>query len=221
MLRSRGHLGLLRRRQLRLLGNRGSPGPSPAPVTERLWREVHERLTAFVAQRVDDPADVADVIQTVFLRVHQHVATVKDGERLLPWLFQVTRNAIADHYRAPARRRELALSEVDDTPAVALEAEPPVATAELAACVRPMVEQLAPIHREAITLVEFDGVSQVDAAARLGISVSGMKSRVQRGRAELRQVLGACCEISLSATGGVLDFEPRAGGPCAPSPRSC
>src|SRR5215207_7314609 len=77
------------------------------PVSEQLWHDVHDRLTAFVAQRVDDPADVADLVQTVFLRVHQHIASVADEQRLLPWLFQITRNAIADYYRAPVRRREI------------------------------------------------------------------------------------------------------------------
>jgi RNA polymerase sigma-70 factor (ECF subfamily) len=214
------------------------PGQATAPVAERLWRALHERLTAFVAQRVDEPADVDDIVQTVFLRVHQHAGSVSDDERLLPWLFQVTRNAIADFYRAPGRRREVRLAPddaLDDPSGIApgeadagvgdsaagvphhalpsAEAEPG-AFAELSSCVRPMVEQLPPLYREALTLVEFDGRSQVEAASALGVSVSGMKSRVQRGRAELRQLLLQCCEISRSATGGVLDFAPRAASGC-------
>src|SRR5215216_1531257 len=138
------------------------PVPSPAepPATaiiggsERLWHEVHERLTAFVAKRVDDPADVADLVQTVFLRAHQHMASIADEQRLLPWLFQVTRNAIADYYRAPVRRREIG----GIAPDGALEGEPgPLhpadphsasddepALRELAGCVRPLVQLLPP-----------------------------------------------------------------------------
>ena len=233
------------------------PPPSERPFTvvatggsERLWHEVHERLTAFVAQRVDDPADVADLVQTVFLRVHQHMASIEDEQRLLPWLFQITRNAIADYYRAPVRRREIGgvapdgavdLGAGQGTTAAAgtsgANAEPlhPIdprstsddapATRELAGCVRPLLQLLPPSYQEALTLVEFDGVAQVDAASRLGISVSGMKSRVQRGRALLRDGLLECCEISRSATGGVLDFAPRSSGSCGtaasePSPKT-
>jgi RNA polymerase sigma-70 factor (ECF subfamily) len=209
-----------------------------APVSERLWREVHDRLTAFVAQRVDEPADVADLVQTVFLRVHQHMASVADEQRLLPWLFQITRNAIADYYRAPVRRREIggvAPSGALDLPdehsiASGLPASGEVAPLEpsgsfsasndesalrdLAGCVRPLVQLLPPPYREALTLVEFDGVPQVEVASQLGISVSGMKSRVQRGRLMLRDGLIACCAISRSATGGVLDFAPRSGTSC-------
>lgn len=196
------------------------PTFSAVPVSEQLWHDVHERLTAFVARRVDDPADVADLVQTVFLRAHANAAAVTDQERLLPWLYSITRNAIADHYRSPVRRREVmgdaaddalehgAPDEFDDAPAEA------TALAALSTCVRPMLQQLPPTYREALERVEFDGVSQVDVAAELGISVSGLKSRVQRGRAMLREVLLACCEISRSATGGVLDYSRRVDGGC-------
>ena len=208
-----------------------------ARISEQLWHDVHDRLTAFVAKRVDNPADAADLVQTVFLRAHQHVASIADEQRLLPWLFQVTRNAIADYYRSPARRREIGgvapdgtldLPEGDRTAALQPPGEsgasqpsnpsaaPDEASAlrELAGCVRPLVQQLPPTYRDALTLVEFDGVPQVEVASRLGISVSGMKSRVQRGRSMLRDGLLACCEVSRSATGGVLDFAPRPAAPC-------
>ena len=212
---------------------------SSARTSEQLWHDVHDRLTAFVARRVDDPADVADLVQTVFLRAHQHVASVADEERLLPWLFQITRNAIADYYRAPARRREIgavgpdgALEMPDDhrltaalsssgesganeVPNAAAAPDDASALRELAGCVRPLVQQLPPTYREALTLVEFEGVPQVEVASRLGISFSGMKSRVQRGRSMLRDGLLACCDISRSATGGVLDFAPRPTAPCS------
>jgi RNA polymerase sigma-70 factor (ECF subfamily) len=199
---------------------------------------VHERLTAFVARRVDDPADVADLVQTVFLRAHQHMASIADEQRLLPWLFQITRNAIADYYRAPVRRREIGGLAPDgalDLPGgqrtgsaqppsgesgpLAMAGQPSMpddesALRELAGCVRPLVELLPPPYREALTLVEFDGVPQVEVASRLGISVSGMKSRVQRGRVMLRDGLLACCDVSRGATGGVIDFAPRSATNC-------
>ena len=204
-------------------------------VSEQLWHDVHNRLTAFVAQRVDDPADVADLVQTVFLRVHQHMASVADEQRLLPWLFQITRNAIADYYRAPVRRREIGAVAPDgavELPNARTESSPlqlpdrhsssddDSGLRDLAGCVRPLVQLLPPPYREALTLVEFDGVPQVEVASQLGISVSGMKSRVQRGRAMLRDGLLACCNVSRGATGGVLDFAPRSGGSCRPAESS-
>ncbi len=211
---------------------------SSARISEQLWHDVHERLSAFVAQRVDDPADVADLVQTVFLRAHQNVASLGDEQRLLPWLFQITRNAIVDYYRSPTRRREIGgvgpdggLDLADGDPIVTtvsalgesasnqrviahVASDDASALTDLAGCVRPLLQELPPSYREALTLVEFDGVPQVEVASRLGISVSGMKSRVQRGRSMLRDGLLACCDISRSATGGVLDFAPRPDTSC-------
>ena len=73
-------------------------------------------------------------------------------------------------------------------------------------------------YREAITLTELEGRTQREAAEMLGISLSGMKSRVQRGRAKLRAMLEACCEIAVDARGKVIACEPRAAGS---KPRGC
>ena len=64
-------------------------------------------------------------------------------------------------------------------------------------------------YREAITLTELQGMTQKDAAEMLGISLSGMKSRVQRGRQQISEMLQACCEIALDARGHVVSFDRR------------
>jgi predicted DNA-binding protein (UPF0251 family) len=62
---------------------------------------------------------------------------------------------------------------------------------------KPLISSLGPADQEALQLVEFEGITQVEAAARLGLSVSGMKSRVQRARLHLRTALDECCRIAL------------------------
>ena len=49
----------------------------------------------------------------------------------------------------------------------------------------------------------------MEAAQRLGLSVSGMKSRVQRARLHLRTALDECCRIALDRRGGVISYEAR------------
>jgi RNA polymerase sigma-70 factor (ECF subfamily) len=68
--------------------------------------------------------------------------------------------------------------------------------------------------------VELDGLTQQAAAKRMGISLSGMKSRVQRGRTQLKQRLDECCVIELDRRGGVREFEVRNTGwdPCRSQP---
>jgi RNA polymerase sigma-70 factor (ECF subfamily) len=88
--------------------------------------------------------------------------------------------------------------------------------AELTGCIRPMIAQLPQDYREAITLVELEGLTQQESAKRMGLSISGMKSRVQRGRRQLKQMLDDCCLIQLDGRRGVADFEARApeSSPC-------
>jgi hypothetical protein len=83
-------------------------------------------------------------------------------------------------------------------------------------------EQLPEAYREALTLTELGGLSQRDAAARAGLSLSGMKSRVQRGRAKLTELLLRCCEVELDVRRRAVGFEARSscgdGGACSPRP---
>ena len=80
---------------------------------------------------------------------------------------------------------------------------------ELSACLKPLISSLGPADQEALRLVEFEGVTQVEAAERLGLSVSGMKSRVQRARLHLRTALDECCRIALDRRGGIIGYEAR------------
>jgi RNA polymerase sigma-70 factor (ECF subfamily) len=73
-----------------------------------------------------------------------------------------------------------------------------------------------------IVLSELDGVPHAEIARRLSISVSGVKSRVQRGRELLRRMLTDCCEIAVDARGAVVDCVPKQdpGADCCAASRS-
>ena len=160
------------------------------------WKELDAKLRPFVARRVRSSADVDDVVQDVFLRIQRGASALRDDDRFGPWVYQVARSAIADHHRT-ATRNPLAQGDAPDESCVA--DDDGTAEEDLAAYVAMFVAMLPSPYREALTLTELEGVSQTDAAAMLGISVSGMKSRVQRGREQLREALEACCNIALDA----------------------
>ncbi|MBI3995109.1 MAG: RNA polymerase sigma factor SigZ [Nitrospirae bacterium] len=186
--------------------------------TVRVRNEFHQGLRAFIARRVSSPADVEDILQDVFLRIHKNIATVKRPGRLAAWIFQVTRNVIADHYRAIGKRKEIPLGLSAENPTGVNETRISVAEAgsvskspqrELSACLRPMIKRLPEHYREAVILVELEGMTGNAAAERLGLSVSGVKSRVQRGRTKLKEMLTVCCHIELDPRRGIADYEPR------------
>lgn len=170
------------------------------------WRELEARLRPYVARRVPE-ADVEDVVQETFVRVHRGLPKLADDERFGAWVYKVASSAIADHLRSRARRPavhgapEEAAPRVDETDE---ELE-----AELAECVALFVARLPSPYREAVTLTELQGVTQREAAEMLGISVSGMKSRVQRGRERIRRMFEECCEIAVDCRGRVTECTPK------------
>jgi RNA polymerase sigma-70 factor (ECF subfamily) len=189
--------------------------PHADDITE-LWQAMRKRLLAFVANRVDRPEDAEDIVQEVFVKIGKGVGGLRDGDRVEAWIYQVTRNAIADHYRAVAREERAGRRLVSDrSSAVSGAGDESVS---LAGCLSPMLAQLPPHYREAIILVEYDGLTQTAAAHRIGISVSGMKSRVQRARAQLHELLLACCDVQLDRRNAVRHAERR--GPCGCAPSS-
>ena len=173
-------------------------------TTEKIWRELSERLRHFIRSRVRAATDVDDILQSVFLRIHKSINTIRQGEKLESWVFQITRNAITDHYRM--NRNTLA----EDASKV-LQVEPILqenSNSEIARCVSGLIQHLPDDQRRAVTMYELEGISQLEISARESISLSGAKSRIQRGRKNLQQLLFQCCQFHQDARGNVLEIEP-------------
>jgi RNA polymerase sigma-70 factor (ECF subfamily) len=119
---------------------------------------------------------------------------------------------VTDYYRrrgAFARATEALAAE----PLLAVEDS--AAEEELAQCLRPLIATLPSTYGEALELTELEGRTQGEAAESLGLSLSGMKSRVQRGRTKLKEVLLDCCHVEMDRRGGVVGYEPRDRARCA------
>jgi RNA polymerase sigma-70 factor, ECF subfamily len=177
---------------------------------EALWRQFAGDVRAFILRRVPRPEDADDIAQLVFLRVIESIDSIRDAQRLTGWLYATARNAITDYYRSAARRRELMVGAVPDYP-VDDDAEDR-AEQGLAMCLLPMVERLPAEQAEAVRMVDLAGISQTAAAAAVHVSHSGMKSRVQRGRARLREMLLACCHVEQDVRGRVQGCSARSVG---------
>ena len=175
-------------------------------IPAQAWAAHREQLVRFVASRVRDASTAEDIVHDVLLRGYQRADTLRDPESLQAWLYRITRNAIVDHYRA--RRPAEALPDE----LAAEDAEPDDGAREgLARCLRPLIAELPAHYRDAVLLAELQGLTQQETAERLGISLSGAKSRVQRARSRLHALLLACCRLELDSRGRVMEYEAPAG----------
>ena len=171
---------------------------------ELIWRQFHNPIKSYVAKRVRDVASVDDIVQNVFLKIYLHIDELKDRKKFQSWVFQITRHAIIDHCRKVRPTDSLPDELLFDNAA-----DDNCLTQELSRCLRGMIEQLPHKYREALELVELGGMSQKQLSEELGISFSGAKSRVQRGREKLKELITACCHVELDNYGNVLDYHGR------------
>lgn len=172
------------------------------------WTAVRERLHGFILRRIDNRQDAEDLLQDVLVKMNGSLRDVNDHSRVQAWAYQITRNVITDYYRrqqADSSRRH----SIDDLDELMMDPESRDAEWELAPCLQPMIERLPERYRQALVLADLEGLTQREVAERLALSVSGAKSRVQRAREKLREMLHACCMFDLDRQGVVVGFRPR------------
>jgi RNA polymerase sigma-70 factor, ECF subfamily len=180
--------------------------------SEKLWETFNIPLQQFIRRRVRDQHSAEDILQDVFLKIHLRIDTLHSQERIASWIYQITRNAIADYYRS--QRPAVDLPETLVAPNDLADDD---LVRELLPCVAAMVDALPTAYREALRLTEYQGLSQKALSQRLGISFSGAKSRVQRARAKLKQQLLDCCHFQFDHAGRIIDYQPR----CASCENEC
>ena len=174
--------------------------------TVEIWEDFNHEIHAFVSRRVADPDDADDLVQDIFVKIHTHLNTLADEERLAPWLYRIARNTVNDYYRTRHPAADLPEALPVDLP----DPDPgPDAFQSLAAGMQEMIDSLPEKYRQAVFLSEIQGLNQLDLARRSGITLSGAKSRVQRGRALLRQSLYDCCHFEFDRRNHVIAYTPR------------
>ena len=177
--------------------------------TEYIWKEYHDKLYSFILSRVSESSVADDILQEVFMRILSRIDTLKDCDKLQSWIYQITRNSIIDCYRTQKKTSELPSmltapeNEISDR-----------ARKDINNCLLPMIESLPDPYRESVRLSEIQGKTQKEVAEKQGISLSGAKSRVQRGRAMIKELMFGCCHFEFDKQGNVIDYERKAGSDC-------
>jgi RNA polymerase sigma-70 factor (ECF subfamily) len=173
------------------------------------WPQLIDDLRRFVRRRVSDQHEAEDIVQDTLTKLAEQLREGPIAGPLHAWVLRVARNAIVDHYRARGRSEAPVENVAADDPG-----PPPVERAGLLASFRAFIHALPAEQREAVLLTEYEGLTQAELAARLGVPVSTVKSRVQRGRKRLERALRECCAFEFDRRGRIVDWTRRPGGDC-------
>ncbi len=165
---------------------------------EALSRLVESRakFLGFLRNRILS-ADIAeDLLQNAFVKSIERGGELRDSESIVPWFYRVLRNSVVDYYRQSGRNEQELRGMLADLEAYA-QATPDVEN-EVCQCVNPLLENLKPEYREALTTIDLSDGSLADLASKAGITEGNAAVRVHRARqAMLKQVqmtCGACAE---------------------------
>jgi RNA polymerase sigma-70 factor (ECF subfamily) len=163
---------------------------------------------------VPDDFNSEDILQEVFIKIHNKIDTLKDNEKIHSWIYQITRNTIIDFYRKQKINIELSGLEFTEH-----EFEPDPHK-EFQKDLLDTINELPEKYREALIKTEYQGLTQKELAEELGISLPGAKSRVQRARNMLRDILMQCCHIEFDRYGTIIDYHAHTCCCCTPQAKS-
>lgn len=171
----------------------------PCAAVAPVYLAYEAKLRGFVLKRVKDKDEANDILQQLYVKLYKNCEQLQDVRNMNAWLYQIARNAVYDYYREQGRSMPL---EDEGKLEEHFNQEPTQQDSEN--LVLPLINMLPAEYAEPLRLSEIEGISQKEIAERLGMSYSGAKSRVQRGREKLKELFLECCHLELDRKGALV-----------------
>jgi len=166
------------------------------------WNNHEAELRRWLISRLGNTTDADDLLQQVFEKAMLQEEGFCHVKNVRAWLFQVARNSLIDSHRLQRDMVELP----DD---IAVDMPDSEAIEDLSACIPRILSELSLDDREVITRCDIEGMGQQSFATMKGISLSAVKSRIQRARKRIRQHLETGCKVQFDESGKVCCFVSR------------
>lgn len=165
--------------------------------------QLYNPLFLYIKKRVNDPMDAEDLTQEVFYKLSN--SKNSDIKSIKSWVYTIAKNTIIDYYR----KKKNIHKDIENHPD-SQRMDTDTAVEELSnCCIAPFVNQLPEDYRTLIRLSDLEEVPQKEIAARLNMNYTTVRSKVQRGRAKLRDLFSDCCHMIQGGKGSIMDFEKK------------
>lgn len=177
---------------------------SPASACQQVapvFLQYEEQLKGFIRKRIADEDDSKDLLQQVLLKLYRHCEKLPEVENMQAWMYRITRNALNDYFKEAARRGRIGEEKE------IVEVQEQSLQKEVSEYIRPMIALLPLKYAKPLIMSDLEGIPQQEVADRLGLSLSGAKSRIQRAREKLREIIIECCLLELDRNGKLLSLD--------------
>lgn len=181
---------------------------------ETLIRRFEHPVFNLISRLLDDPADAADVVQEVFLKIFRNIDSFRQDASLKTWIYRIAVNEARNQRRwfSRHRKREVGLdaelgeahSYRDRLPDPGRSPFEAAVDQETQALIEEALQQVNPNFRAALVLREIEGLSYEEIAEILGVSLGTVKSRILRGRDALKKRLAGKLEPA-----SAIDWSPQ------------
>ena len=174
-----------------------------------LWENFHAQLLSFISRKVRNKEDAEDLLQDVFLKISKKIDQIENEERLTAWMYQITRNAIIDCYRTCYRVEtspfEASLIDKDENQGAGKDNFNSDIEHYMKSCIRLLPDS----QKDVIRMHEYEGLTHIQIADRLGISPNTSKSRLMRARFKLQDYIEQCCRLEQDNYGNIIDMQRK------------
>jgi RNA polymerase sigma-70 factor, ECF subfamily len=165
----------------------GPPTPDPRPSWDEVADRYGDKVYAIAYSLTGNPDDAADLAQDVFVRVYRNLDRYEPGT-FDGWLYRITKNLFLDTVRRRSRIRMEPLPEEEWRTPASDEPGPAdvVERRTLEARLETGLAELGDDFRLAVVLCDIEGLSYEEIAAATGWPLGTVRSRIHRGRKQLR-----------------------------------
>jgi len=171
----------------------------------KIWSEIESKLLAFIKKRINNSEDAEDILQDVYLKLHQNISLLKNEEKFISWIYQITRNTINDCYK---KCYKIKLEELEDNQKFLFEEETNL-NEEILKYLKDFINKMPKNDKEIIFLFEFENLSHKEISEKLNISENLSKVRLNRAKAKLKRELEKCCTFEYDKYGNILEYKNK------------
>ncbi|WP_299103986.1 sigma-70 family RNA polymerase sigma factor [uncultured Tenacibaculum sp.] len=164
--------------------------------------QLYNPLLGYVKKRVRNQEDAEDLTQDVFFKLAK--STKEPVTNLKSWVYTIAKNAITDYYR----KKHIETNSIEEDTYVNYESSED-AGEELSTCVKAFIEQLPEEYKELLVLSELKEIPQKEIAEQLNMNYVTVRSKIQRGRKKLKELIDGCCIVLQGGKGSIMDYESK------------
>ena len=160
---------------------------------KQIWENFDKQLRGLICTKMNNHDECLDVLQEVYLKIIKNIDRINNIENVPSYLNRLANNAVTDYYRQLNKTTVVGRDSFEGIVIIdeVTGEQDAVKNCQLE-CLEPGIETLPEIYKEALILSDIEGLPQKEVAEKLGITLSGAKSRVQRAREKLKEEVIKC-----------------------------